>query len=108
MYKEFLAAEPGTSFQDQGMKGVTYTCQLKDSLHADYLLPRKTNAVVGISEWQKKSVNLLNTQGMALKIFEDNGSYSFLVKMSVGQMENYAEECNFPEYRQFSRHDLQE
>jgi hypothetical protein len=41
MYKEFLAAEPGTNFQDQGMKGVTYTCQIKDSLHDGYLLPRK-------------------------------------------------------------------
>ena len=53
MYKEFLAAEQGTNFQDQGMKGVTYTCQLKDSLHADYLLPRKNDAVVELSEWQK-------------------------------------------------------
>jgi hypothetical protein len=25
MYKEFLAAEPGTNFQDQSLKGVTYT-----------------------------------------------------------------------------------
>ena len=34
MYKDFLAEEPGTKFEDQGSKGVTYTCQLKDSLHA--------------------------------------------------------------------------
>ena len=61
-----------------------------------------------LSEWQKKSVNLLNTQGIALKIFENDGVYSFPVKMSVELMENYAEECNFPEDRQFSRHDLQE
>jgi len=108
MYKEFLAAEPGTNFQDQGLKGVTYTCQLKDNLHAEYLLPRKNNAVVELSEWQKRSVNLLNTQGMALKIFQDNGVYSFPVKMSVDIMENYAEECNFSEDRQFSRQELQE
>jgi hypothetical protein len=54
MYKEFLAAEPGTNFQDQGLKGVTYTCQLKENLHAEYLLPRKNNAVVELSEWHKK------------------------------------------------------
>ena len=95
MYKEFLAAEPGTNFKDQGLKGVTYTCQLKDNLHAEYLLPRKNNADVELSEWQKRFVNLLNTQGMALKIFEDNGIYSFPVKMSVEIMENYAVECNF-------------
>ena len=70
MYKDFLAEEPGTKFEDQGSKGVTYTCQLKDSLHAEYLLPKKNNAVVELSEWHKKSVNLLNTQGIALKIFE--------------------------------------
>jgi hypothetical protein len=62
MYKEFLAAEPRTDFQDQGLKGVTYICQLKENLKADYLLPRKNNAVVELSEWLKKSVNLLNTQ----------------------------------------------
>ena len=95
MYKDFLAEEPGTKFEDQGSKGVTYSCQLKDSLHAEYLLPRKNNAVVELSEWHKKSVNLLNTQGIALKIFEDNGVYSFPVKMSVEIMENYAEECDF-------------
>ena len=70
-------------------------------MNADYLLPRKNNAVVELSEWHKKSVNLLNTQGIALKIFEDNGVYSFPVKMSVEIMENYAAECNFPEDRQF-------
>ena len=53
--------------------------------------------VVELSEWHKKSVNLLNTQGIALKIFEDNGVYSFPVKMSVEIMENYAVECNFPD-----------
>ena len=42
MYKDFLAAEPGTNFKDQGLKGVTYTCQLKENLNADYLLPGKT------------------------------------------------------------------
>ena len=77
------------------MKGVTYTCQLKDRLHAKYLLPRKNNAVVELSEWHKKTVNLLNTQGVALKIFEDNEVCSFPVKMSVEIMENYAEECDF-------------
>ena len=108
MYKDFLAEEPGTKFEDQGSKGVTYTCQLKDSLHAEYLLPRKNNAVVELSEWHKKSVNLLNTQGIALKIFEDNGVYSFPVKMSVEIMENYAEERDFPETRKFSRQELRE
>ena len=67
--RNFWAAEPGTNFQDQGTKGVTYTCQLEESLHADDLLPRTNNAVVVLSEWHKKSVNLLNTQGIALKIF---------------------------------------
>ena len=95
MYNEFSAAEPGTNFKDQGTKGVTYTCQLKDTLHAEYLLPRNYNAVVELSEWHKKSVNLLNTQGIAPKIFEDNGVYSFPVKMSVKIMENYSEECDF-------------
>ena len=36
MYTAFLATEPGIDFQDQGTKGVTYTCQTKNSLHADY------------------------------------------------------------------------
>ena len=61
-----------------------------------------------LSEWHKKSVNLLNTQGIALKIFEDNGVYSFPVKMSVEIMENYAEERDFPENRKFSRQELRE
>ena len=100
MYKVFLAEDPGTKFVDQGFNGVTYTCQLKDSLHAEYLLPRKNNAVVELSEWHKKSVNLLNTQ--------DNGVYVFPVKMSVQITENFAEECNFLQDRQFTRQDLQE
>jgi hypothetical protein len=69
MYKEFLAAKPGTNFQDQGTKDATYTCQHKDSLHAEYLLPRKNNAVVELSKWHKKSVNLLNTQYLRLVEF---------------------------------------
>ena len=69
---------------------------------------RKNNAVVELSEWHKKSVNLLNTQGIVLNIFEDNGVYAFPVKMSVQIMENFAEECNFPQDRQFTRQDLQE
>jgi hypothetical protein len=64
--------------------------------------------VVELSKWHKKSVNLLNTQGIALKIFEDNGVYSFPVKMLVKIMENYAAECNFPEDHQFSRQELHE
>jgi hypothetical protein len=48
------------------MKGVTYTCQTKDSLHAVYLPPRQNNDVLGSSEWHKKAINFLNTHGIAL------------------------------------------
>ena len=65
-------------------------------------------SVVELSEWHKKSVNLLNPQGIALKIFEDYGVCSFPVKMFVEIMENYAEECDFSQDRKFSRQELQE
>ena len=108
MYKEFLAAEPGIDFQDQGTKGVTYTCQIKDSLHADYLLPRQNNDVLGLSEWHKKAINLLNTHGIALKIFLDFGKFSFPIKMSVEAMEAFAIENGFPLDSEFTRQERRE
>ena len=41
-------------------------------------------------------------------MFEDNGVYVFPVKMSVQIMENFAEECDFPLDRKFTRQDLQD
>ena len=73
MYNEFFAMKPGIEFQDQGTKSVTYTCQIKNSLHADYLPPRQNNDVLGLSEWHKTAINLLNTHGIALKLFLDLG-----------------------------------
>ena len=66
-----FTTEPGIDLQDQRMKGVTYTCQIKDSLHSDYLLPRQNNVVLGLSKSHKTAINLLNTHGIALELFLD-------------------------------------
>jgi hypothetical protein len=75
MYMEFLVTEPGIGFQDQGTKGVTYTFQIKNRLHADYLLPRRNNDVLGLSKWHKKTIKLLNPHGIARNIFLVIGNF---------------------------------
>ena len=73
MLKKFLEDKPGIPLNDRNAKVVTYTCNTKESIPVRFYLPRKSNDVLGLSEWNKHTINYLNTHGKALEIFSNQG-----------------------------------
>ena len=69
MLEKFLDDEPGFPMDDRSAKVVTYTCNTKETIPMEFQLPRKSNDVLGLSEWNKRTINFLNTHGKALEIF---------------------------------------
>ena len=78
-----LADDPGISMDDRGAKVVTYTCNTKESIPIEFHLPRNSNDILGLSEWNKRTINYLNTHGMALEIFSNQGIINWPVKMNA-------------------------
>ena len=106
MLSKFLADEPGISMDDRGTKVVTYTCNTKESIPVEFHLPRKSNDILGLSEWNKRTINYLNTHGKALEIFSNQGVINWPVKMNARIFESFLLEFNFPASQEFSRKDL--
>jgi hypothetical protein len=74
---------------------------MKKSIPVELYLPRKSNDVLGLSEWNKRTVNYLNTHGKALEIFSNQGIINWPVKMSPRIFDSFLLEFNFPEAQEF-------
>ena len=56
MLDKLLENEPGITMNDRNAKVVTYTCNTKESIPVEFNLPRKSNDVLGLSEWNKRAI----------------------------------------------------
>ena len=63
----------------------------------DYHLPMKTNDVLGLSEWNKRTTNFLDTHGKALEIFSNQGIINCPVKTNARNFEAFLIEFNLSE-----------
>ena len=106
MLVKYLEDKPGISMDDRSTKVVTYTCNTKETIPVEFYLPRKSNDVLGLSEWNKRTINFLNTHGKALEIFSNQGSISWPVKMNARIFETFLMDFNFPEDQEFTRQEL--
>ena len=61
---------------------------------------------MGLSEWNKRTINFLNTHGKALEIFPNQGSINRPVKMNARILDAFLIEFNFPEDQEFTRQEL--
>jgi hypothetical protein len=55
MIVKFLEDEPGISMDDRGAKVVTYTRNTKESIPVEFYLPRKSNDILELSKWNKRT-----------------------------------------------------
>ena len=108
MLEKFLDDELGIPMDDRSAKVVTYTCNTKETIPMEFQLPRKSNDVLGLREWNTRTINFLNTHGKALEIFSNQGSINWLVKMSARILEAFLMEFNFPEDQEFTRQELRQ
>ena len=83
MLVKFLNDEPGIPMDDRSAKVVTYTCNTKETIPVEFHLPRKSKDFLGLSEWNKRTVNFFNTHGKALEIFSNMGSISWPFKINA-------------------------
>ena len=51
MLEKILDDEPGIPMDDRSAKVVTYTCNTKETIPMEFQLPRKSNDVLGLNEW---------------------------------------------------------
>ena len=108
MLEKFLDDEPGIPMDDRSAKVVTYTCNTKETIPMKFRLPRKSNDVLGLSEWNKRTINFLNTHRNALEIFSNQESISWPVKINARIFEAFLMEFNFPEDQEFTRQELRQ
>jgi hypothetical protein len=108
MLEKFLEDEPGISMDDRSTKVVTYTCNTKETIPVEFNLSRKSNDVLGLSEWNKRTINFLNSHEKTLEIFSNQGSINFPVKMNAKIFEAFLMEFNFPEDHEFTRQELRQ
>ena len=106
MLEKCLNDEPGIPMDDRSAKVVTYTCNTKETIPMEFQLPSQSNDVLGLSEWNKRTINFLNTHGKALEIFSNQGSITWPVEMSARILEAFLMEFNFPEDQEFTRQEL--
>jgi hypothetical protein len=102
MLEKFLEDEPGIPLNDRNAKVVTYTCNTKESIPVEFYLPRKLNDFLGLREWNKRTINHLNTHGKALKIFSNQGIINWPVKISARILESFLIECIFSKEQEFT------
>ena len=81
---------------------------MKKSIPVELYLPRKSNDVLGLSEWNKRTTNFLNTHGKGLEIFSNQGSIIWPVKMNARIFEAFLMEFNFSEDHEFMRQELRQ
>jgi hypothetical protein len=93
---------------DRNAKVVTYTCNTKESIPVEFHLPRKSNHVLSLNEWNKRTTNFLNTHGEALEIYSNQGIINWPVKMNAKTFEAILMEFDFPEDQEFTRQELQQ
>jgi hypothetical protein len=74
----------------------------------EFQLLRKSNDVLGLSEWNKRTINFLNTHGKAIEIFSNQGSINWPVKMNARILEAFLMEFNIPEDQEFTRQELRQ
>jgi hypothetical protein len=101
MLVKFLEDEPGISMDDRSTKVVTYTCNSKETIPVEFHLPRKSNDVLGLSKWNKRTIHFLNTHGRALEIFSNQGSINWPVKMNARIFEVFLMDLIFLKIRNF-------
>ena len=108
MLEKVLDDKPGIPMDDRSAKVVMYTCNTKKTIPMEFQLPRKSNDVLGLSEWNKRTIYFLSTHGKALEIFSNQGSINWPVKMSARILEAFLMEIYFPEDQDFTRQELRQ
>ena len=83
MLDKLLENVPGITMNDRNAKVVTYTCNTKESIPVEFNLPRKSNDVLGLSEWNKRAIKFFNTHGKALDIFSNQGIINWPAKINA-------------------------
>ena len=107
MLGNVLEDESGNTMDGRNAKVVTYTCNTKESIPVKCKFPRKSNDVLGLSEWNKRTTNFLNTHGKPLEIFSNQEIINWPAKMNARTFESFLIEFNFPGDREFTRQELQ-
>ena len=95
MLVKYLEDEPGIPMNDRSTKVVAYTCNTKETISVEFYLPRKSNDVLGLSEWNKRTINFLNTHEKTLEIFSNQGNINWPVKMNARMLDTFLMKFNF-------------